>query len=56
MDYRIQTRRPDLVIIYKKEGTFHLKDFAVPADHGVKIKESGKRVKYLELARELRKL
>ena len=30
-------------------------DFAVPADYRVKIKESQKRDKYLDLARELRK-
>ena len=31
-------------------------DFAVSADHRVKIKESEKRDKYFDLARELRKL
>ena len=31
-------------------------NFGVPADHRVKIKESKKRDKYLDLARELRKL
>ncbi len=30
-------------------------DFAVPADHGVKLKESEKK-KYLDLPRELKKL
>ena len=30
-------------------------DFADPADHGVKLKESEKKDKYLELARELKK-
>ena len=30
-------------------------DFAVPADHRVKLKESKKRNKYLNLARELKK-
>ena len=30
--------------------------FAVPADHRVKLKESEKRDKYLDLARELKKL
>ena len=30
--------------------------FAVPADHIVKLKESEKRDKYLDLARELKKL
>ena len=31
-------------------------DIAVPADHRVKLKESEKRDKYLDLARELKKL
>ena len=30
-------------------------NFAVPAVHRVKLKESGKRDKYLDLARELKK-
>ena len=31
-------------------------DFAVPANHKVKLKESEKKDKYLDLARELKKL
>ena len=31
-------------------------NFAVPADHRIKLKESVKKDKYLELARELKKL
>ena len=31
-------------------------DFAVPADHRINLKESEKKVKYLDLARELKKL
>ena len=31
-------------------------DFAVPADHRVKLKESKKKDKYQDLARELKKL
>ena len=31
-------------------------DFAVPDDHRPKLKESEKRDKYLDLARELKKL
>ena len=31
-------------------------DFAIPAQHGIKSKEREKRDKYLELARELKKL
>ena len=30
-------------------------DFALPADHRVKFKESGNKDKYLDLARELKK-
>ena len=38
----------------KKKRTGRIVDFAVPADHWVKLKESIKRDKYLELARELK--
>ena len=31
-------------------------DFSVPANHGVKLNESEKRDKYLDLAKELKKL
>ena len=48
--------RPDLIVIKKKERTCRIVNFAVPADHGVKLKESEKRDKYLDLARELKKL
>ena len=34
----------------------HIVDFAVPADHRIKLKECEKRDKYLDLARELKKL
>ena len=30
-------------------------DFAVPADHRIKLKENEKKDKYLDLARELKK-
>ena len=33
-----------------------LVDFSVPADHRIRIKESEKIEKYLDLARELKKL
>ena len=57
-DFVIQTnhiipaRRPDQVIIYKKEN---LVDFAAPAYHRIKIKENEKKHKYLDLARKLLK-
>ena len=31
-------------------------NFAIPDDHGVKLKESKERDKYLDLSRELKKL
>ena len=39
----------------QKRRTGRIVDFAVPADHKVKMKESKKRDKYLDLARELKK-
>ena len=55
-DHLIPARRPDLVLINKKRKTCRIVDFAVPADHRVKIKENEKRDKYLDLARELKRL
>ena len=49
-DHRISTRRPDLIIINKRNCK--IVDFAVPADHRIKLKEYEKRDKYLDLARE----
>ena len=39
-----------------KKGTCKIVKFAVPADHRVKLKESEKKDKYLELSRELKKI
>ena len=47
-----QTTRP---YNNKKEITCKIIDFAVQADHRVKLKECKKRDKYLDLARELEK-
>ena len=54
-DYLISARRRDLVIVNKKTRTYRIVDFAISANHKVKIKESEKREKYLNLARELKK-
>ena len=53
----IPTRRPDLIIINKKKKkrTCKVVDFAVPADHRIKLKECEKKDKYLDLDRELKK-
>ena len=54
----ILARRPDLIIINKKKKKKICKIvyFAVLADHCIKLKECEKRDKYLDFARELKKL
>ena len=54
-DHLISARRPYLMIINKKEKICKIVDFAVPAEHRIKLKECEKRDKYLDLARELKK-
>ena len=60
-DFNIQTdqltpaRRPDIIIINKKK-IYNIVYFAVPADHRINLKESEKKDKYLDLARELKML
>ena len=39
----------------KRERMCKFMDFAVPADHRIKLKECEKKDKYLDLARELKK-
>ena len=59
MDPLISARIPDLIIINnkkKKKKICKIVDFAVPADHRINLKESEKNDKYLDLARELKKL
>ena len=51
-----QKTRPDLIIINKKKRICKIVDFAVLADHRIKLKECEKKDKYLDLARELKKL
>ena len=59
-DHLISARRPDTIIINKKkrerERICKIVNFAVPADHRIKLKEWEKKDNYLELARELKKL
>ena len=64
-DFEIQTkhqilaRRPNLAMINKKKKkkrTSKFVDFAVLADHRLKLKENEIKDKYLDLARELKKL
>ena len=55
-DHLIPARRPDLIIINKRKRICKIVDFAVPTDHRIKLKECEKKDKYLDLARELKKL
>ena len=55
-DHLIPARRPDLIIINKKKRICKIVDFAIPADNRINLKESEKKDKYLDLARELKKL
>ena len=57
MDHLIPTRRPDLIIINKKKKRIcKIVDLAVPVDHRIKLKECEKKDRYLNPARELKKL
>ena len=55
-DKKIQHRRPDLVVVDKKQHKTLLIDVACPMDHNVKSKEKEKVDHYLELKFELEKL
>ena len=54
-NHLISARRPDLIVINKrKRRTCKNVDFAVPADHRIKLEESEKKDKCLDLAREFK--
>ena len=52
-DHLIPVRRPDLIIINKKEENLQIVNIAV---HRINLKECEKKDNYLDLARELKKL
>ena len=54
-DNLISVRRTDLIIINKKKKTCKIVDFAVSPDLRVKLKESEKKDKYLDLTGNLKK-
>ena len=56
MGHLIFARRPNLAIDDKKKRTCWIVEFAVSADHRVKLKENEKEDKYLDLTKELKKL
>ena len=55
-DHLISARRPDLIIINEKKRTCKIVNFVAAADHRIILKECEKKDKYLDLARELKKL
>ena len=42
-DHLISARKPDLIILNKKKRICRIVDFAVLADHRIKLKECGKK-------------
>ena len=52
----IEARRPDLVVVDKKEGSCKIIDFAVPGDSRIGEKGKDKIEKYQDLGRELQKI
>ena len=53
-DHLILARRLDLIIKKKKKRTCRIVDFALSVDHTVKLKDSKKKVKYLDFAKKLK--
>ena len=55
-DHVIEDRRPDLVVVDKKERSCKIIAFAVPGDSRIEEKEKDKIEKYQDLGRELQKI
>ena len=55
-DDAIEARRPDLVVVDKKERSCKIIDFAVPGDSRIEEKEKDKIEKYQDLGREFQKI
>ncbi|CAB4022312.1 Hypothetical predicted protein [Paramuricea clavata] len=55
-DHVIECRRPDIVVVLKKEKECKIIDIAVPGDCRICIKKTEKVEKYEELKREIRKI
>ena len=53
-DHLMAARRADLIVIDKKKRTSKIVDFTLSADRRIKLKESEKKDKYLDLSRELK--
>ena len=55
-DHVIETWRPDMVVVDKKERSCKIIDFAVPGDSRIEEKEKDKIEKYQDLRMELQKM
>ena len=55
-DHVIETGRPGLVVIDKKERSCKIIDFAVPGDSKIEEKEKDRIGKYQDLGRKLQKI
>ena len=55
-DFDIQTVPKTRPYDNQQKKNLQIVDFAVPADHRIKLKECEKRDKYLDIARDLKKL
>ena len=53
-DHLISARRLDLIVIDKTKKNCQIVDSAVSVDHRIKLKESEKKDKYHDLAREIK--
>ena len=55
-DHVIEAKRPDMIVVEKRNKCCKIIDFAIPYDSRIEEKEVEKVVKYQDLARELKKL
>ena len=55
-DHLIPARKLSLVLIKRKKRTYHQVDFAILVNHRLKVKESKKIDKHLDLVGEQKKL
>ena len=55
-DHVLEARRPDLIVVNKKENKCTIVDFPIPYDTGIEQKEKEKVDKCQDLKRELQKL
>ena len=54
-DRKVSYKRPDVVVIDRKENTCYTGDFVIRIDHHVKEKEEENIDKYMDLAAEVRR-